>query len=505
MTDLAERLCDELDNLRPPDLAPAIAARLAAGDVGQTAVGGALRRRDRLRIALVAATVLLLAVPVAALLWNAFEPASQRRPTATEPTLGLRLFVDGRIQEISRGETRLVGEWPGPVAPYAPPLEGDFGIVGLAYGEEGVDLWLWPEGTDPERLATGVTHSFAVTSDGALAYGIVDQTMASTRLVEADLSDGSTDGTIAVPGYAAPVGFVGSLVAVTTGDGGAVDGGLWDGSRIVDLPENGTWATQPAGGYAAVRVGDGGCWDIVRVSDTRVVEDAAGEDCTFTPQAFAPSAAELAGVEGPVDDGRGQPSDNRVVVVDVGSRRPVFRSEPIIGVRQVAWEQDGRLLVLARGEPGTTSVLRCDVPAGGCGEVWTVETDADRYGVWLVPRAPSAGREGPSPVAEARITIEPSSGPIGTRVRLTGSCQAWQDQRETLLSGEVLDEGSSMTFGTVTVGWVEADAFDVRFSVPDRAGEIQATGGGPISAGDRIVFVTSPAGFCASEPFTVTD
>jgi hypothetical protein len=233
---------------------------------------------------------------------------------------------------------------------------------------------------------------------------------------------------------------------------------------------------------------------------------AAGEleaDCSFWPQAFSPSGEGLAGIEGPLDEGGTRPAANRVVVVDVETRRQLFRSEPIPGARQVAWEEDGRLLVLARSESGTVSVYRCDVSAGRCGEVWNVDTDAERYTVWLVPRAPSAAADSSPP--EGRITVEPSSGPIGTKVRITGSCQAWPGQRETLVSGEVQHHGSSMAFGSVTVGFVRADAFKVTFSVPGRAGELQATGGGPISVGDRIVFVTSPAGFCASEPFTITE
>jgi hypothetical protein len=191
------------------------------------------------------------------------------------------------------------------------------------------------------------------------------------------------------------------------------------------------------------------------------------------------------------------------VVVDVKTRRKPFRSEPIPGVRQVAWEEDGRLLVLARSQPGTVSVYRCDVSAGRCGEVWNVDTDADRYTVWLVPRAPSAAADYPPP--EGHITVEPSSGPIGTTVRLTGSCEP-TPQRQTFLSGVVLNPGSSTpVLGSVNVGIVPADGFDVTFSVPERASELQGTGGGPISVGDRIVFVASPADSCASEPFTVTE
>ncbi len=503
MTDLEERLRDELDNLHPPDLATAVDARLAAGANGQIQSDRS-RGRDRLRVALVAATVLLLAAPVAILLWNAFQPATERRPAGTDATLGLRLFVDGQILEVSQGETRLVAEWPAPAAPYAPPVEGKFGIVGLAYGREGVDLWRWQESTGAERLATGTSQAFAVTSDGALAYGVVEQPrMASTQLVMTDLLDGSPGVAVGVPGYVAPIGFVGSRGAVTAGDAGGVTGGVWDGSRIVELPDNGAVVTQPARGYVVVRHGDGTCWDIVLVSEARAIEDGAEADCNFTPQAFSPSGEELVGIEGPLDEGGTRPAVNRVVVVDVKTRRKPFRSEPIPGVRQVAWEEDGRLLVLARSQPGTVSVYRCDVSAGRCGEVWNVDTDADRYTVWLVPRAPSAAADYPPP--EGHITVEPSSGPIGTTVRLTGSCEP-TPQRQTFLSGVVLNPGSSTpVLGSVNVGIVPADGFDVTFSVPERASELQGTGGGPISVGDRIVFVASPADSCASEPFTVTE
>ncbi|HEY3024413.1 MAG TPA: hypothetical protein VGK11_12380 [Actinomycetota bacterium] len=67
--------------------------------------------------------------------------------------------------------------------------------------------------------------------------------------------------------------------------------------------------------------------------------------------------------------------------------RTVFRSSPLPGAYQVAWENENRLLVLAREEEGQPVVYRCDLDLGGCDQVWVLGASPARYTAWLVPKA----------------------------------------------------------------------------------------------------------------------
>jgi hypothetical protein len=111
--DLDRQVRDELDRLRPPDLAEGVEARLrATPEVG----GRDLYRRkfegSPLRVALTVGTALLLFAAAGAFVWAAFLPGSERRPAATEAALGLPLFLNGEIVEVAEGTATVVAEWP---------------------------------------------------------------------------------------------------------------------------------------------------------------------------------------------------------------------------------------------------------------------------------------------------------------------------------------------------------------------------------------------------------
>lgn len=133
--DLDRQLRDELDRLPPPDLAERVEARLrATPDVGGRDLYRRMPERNPLRVALTVGTALLVFAAAAAFVWAAFVPGSERRPAATQATLGLPLFVNGEIVEVSDGTATVVAGWPRPTAPYQPPIETDQGILALAPG-----------------------------------------------------------------------------------------------------------------------------------------------------------------------------------------------------------------------------------------------------------------------------------------------------------------------------------------------------------------------------------
>jgi hypothetical protein len=105
-------------------------------------------------------------------------------------------------------------------------------------------------------------------------------------------------------------------------------------------------------------------------------------------KAFSPSGLWLAGVSGIVDGGFAGGPRNRVLIKDATDATTVFESPPIPGAFQVAWEDESRLLVLAREEGGGALVYRCDLDQRRCESVWALGGGTGRYSAWLVPIAP---------------------------------------------------------------------------------------------------------------------
>jgi hypothetical protein len=458
--DLDRRLRDELDRLRPPDLAEGVEARLRA----TPEVGGLDLYRRRLegspvRVALTVGTALLLFAAAGALVWAAFLPGSERRPAATEATLGLPLFLNGEIVEVSQGTATVVAEWPRPTAPYQPPVETDQAILALAPGRQGVDLWRSSQDGGAERVAEGTSQSFAVSAHGAVAYGVIDPSMTATTLhITNPLGDPMHQ--VVVDGYAAPVGFVGSHIVATTGDGAEVQGFTWNGARdVVSLPPSyhGAIATQQLLGYSVLRIGDSGCWNIVTFVGSSPQESGTPEECSIVPQAFSPSGSLLAGIDGHVEPGFAGSAEARVVVQDVSDRGEVFRSDPIAGAYQVAWEDEARLLVLARSGESTLSVYRCDLTSKTCKDVWNADGITERYAGWIVTRMNAAPLLWPEvrPGADGTPYVDHEEGErvIGEKIPVlhgevetpfTGgpvaySLVVWQSAGGAFAAGEVID------------------------------------------------------------------
>jgi hypothetical protein len=311
-----------------------------------------------------------------------------------EVTLGLHLFVDGRIIAVSEGRGVTVARWPSSTAPYQAPVETPRGYVGLAQGKRRLELWSVTD-VSARRLANGVSQRFAVSPDGRrVAFGQTDLTTARspTTLVVMGTrrSTGSPVGTGIFDGYAAPVGFIGRKVLIGTGDGAASAAGLWDQASGAIRTFHGygrAGATDPVGRRGILFVGDGGCWEVASWSDRIGFSTVPAPSCGSWPQDFSPSGHLLAGISGWADEGLSGRPGNRLVVSHAVTARTVFRSSPLPGAYQVAWENENRLLVLAREEEGQPVVYRCDLDLGGCDQVWVLGASPARYTAWLVPKA----------------------------------------------------------------------------------------------------------------------
>lgn len=223
-------------------------------------------------------------------------------------TLGLRLFVRGKVVEITDGREKILLRWPSTTAPYRPPVETRSGFVGLAQSNRDLTLWGASEGKGLRRIAAGVTQGFAASEDGEfVAYGQSGTAAnASTSLALLDRRRGVAAGESAFNGYAEPVGFAGSLVLLATGDGANSEAGLWNpgGGDVRTFPGYGSAvATDPSTGRFVLGVGDGRCWEVV--SSPREISGIPRSqgNCDFRPQAFSPSGALLAGIAGEVDPG----------------------------------------------------------------------------------------------------------------------------------------------------------------------------------------------------------
>jgi hypothetical protein len=292
-----------------------------------------------------------------------------------------------------------------------------------------------------------------------VAYGVIDPSMTATTLHITDPL-GEPMHQVVVDGYAAPVGFVGSHIVATTGDGADVGGVTWNGARdVVRLPSSyhGAIATQQLLGYSVLRIGDSGCWNIVTFVGSSPQASGTPEECSIVPQAFSPSGSLIAGIDGHVEPGLAGSAEARVVVQDVSDRGQVFRSDPIAGAYQVAWEDEARLLVLARSGESTLSVYRCDLTSKSCMDVWHADGISERYAGWIVTRMNAVPLLWPEvrPGADGAPYVDHEEGErvIGEKIPVlhgevetpfTGgpvaySLVVWQSAGGAFAAGEVID------------------------------------------------------------------
>jgi hypothetical protein len=258
-----------------------------------------------------------------------------------------------------------------------------------------LELWSVTDEEAARLLASGVSQGFAVSALGVrVAFGRTDLTTANspTTLVVMDASGaaGPPVGSDVFDGYAAPVGFVGRKVLVGTGDGAAAAAGIWEpaSGAIETFHEYGrSGATDPVGRRGVLFVGDGGCWEIASWSDGGAFSSVPGPSCHSDPQAFSPTGRRLAGISGWVDSGLTGSLNNRLIVSNAPQASILFRSPVLPGAYQVAWEDENKLLVLAREEEGPPVVYRCALDLEGCAQVWVLHASPARYAVWLVPKA----------------------------------------------------------------------------------------------------------------------
>ncbi|MEW6059698.1 MAG: hypothetical protein AB1551_06105 [Actinomycetota bacterium] len=313
-------------------------------------------------------------------------------------TLDLRLFVDGAIVAVTDGKETALARWPSTTAPYEPPVEARHGFVGLTYARRGQALW-YVTAKGARRLASPVSQGFVVSALGTyVAFGKTDLTSrrGSTHLV---LVGGPgfarVEAETSLPNvHAVAWGFVGPHVFVGWGDGAAVSLGIWNpaSGTVTKLPAyTRAGPTDQEGGRVVLFQGDGGCWGITTWPARVWPSRDPGADCNTRPMAFSPSGCLLAGISGTVDSGFAGGPRNRVLVTDATDTRTVFRSPPMPGAFQAAWEDESRLLVLAREQRGGGAVLwRCDLDLRRCERVWALEGGSERYGTWIVPKSPSA-------------------------------------------------------------------------------------------------------------------
>jgi hypothetical protein len=110
--------------------------------------------------------------------------------------------------------------------------------------------------------------------------------------------------------------------------------------------------------------------------------------------------------------------------------------------------------------------------------------------------------DGGLPGGPRALTVTPSSGPVGTKVTVTGSnCNPGSTSASTYL---VFQSGSGGTVGAVGLGEIPNDRqgrFHATVSVPARMDPLQGVGGGPTRPG-TYGFTTRPPA-CAGS-FTVT-
>ena len=304
-------------------------------------------------------------------------------------TLGLHLFVNGKIIEVTDGDPRVIARWPSRSAPYLPPIETPHGFIGLARDRERVDLWLVRHGRNT-CLGSDVARGFAVSAGARrVVYGRATYRSGGyeTQLHVATLPGGRTIGSVAVDGYAVPVGFVGNRVVLTIGDGlgGA---SVWDPTtEEVELLNGyrGAGATDPTSRRALIYAGAvDRAWVVGSWGDD--FAHSHGGDLVLSRPAFSPQGRWLAGIRGPEYGSQG-----RLDVYNALDARPYFLSRSIPGAFQPAWEDESTALVLARHGERAYIAYRCR-PGDGirrpCADVWSGESGG-RDSAWLIPTSAS--------------------------------------------------------------------------------------------------------------------
>ncbi len=115
-----------------------------------------------------------------------------------------------------------------------------------------------------------------------------------------------------------------------------------------------------------------------------------------------------------------------------------------------------------------------------------------------------ASERGSPSSSSGLLKVTPLSGAVGSTVRFEGRhCQGSPEQKRTFLAADVFRRGADQPYGGLQVGWVKAARFSGTFTIPARAKPVQGVGGGPIRAGDRIQFSTSPQ-VCIARFFRVS-
>ena len=324
------------------------------------------------------------------------SPQSRASPVDVHTTLGLDLFIEGRIVEVTDGDEMVLADWPGRAAPYIAPSRARRGYVGLAYGPRGVALWFVTARGD-ERLARPVAQGFGLSAGGRrISFGLADLSRidAPSRLmILGGPGFGRVHSVLRMDTFGAGAGwFVGQRVFVGWGDGGHVVLAMWDprSGEIMRIPRfTHAGPTDPATGRVVMYYGDGGCWTVGRWLGRRpsLLPLTRVQRCSRA-MTLSPSATLLAGVTGAVDGGLSGSERTRVLVLDAADTRPLFRGDPIPGAYQVGWEDESHLLVLARQEDGDVLVHRCNAATEHCASIWAIDADDERYEVWLVREPP---------------------------------------------------------------------------------------------------------------------
>ena len=314
------------------------------------------------------------------------EPSpSATESAAPQATLGLHLFANGEIVEVIDGHQRVVARWPSRIAPYLPPIETRHGFVGLSRGPKRLDLWLIGDGQGT-RIDRDVAQSFAVSAGAQrVAYGLPRYRSGGyrTRLIVATLPEGRRLESVVIENYAQPVGFIGDRVLISVGDALARVS-LWNpetGAVQLFRRYAGGGSTDATSRRAVLYQGDGQCWDIGAWADA--FDRLRGRTCSLSRPSFSSQGRWVAGIRGPEFGPR-----NRLDVYDVLEARPYFRSLPVPGAFQPAWEDEYRTLVLARDGDGEYAAYRCrvDRTRRRCPAVWSGDAGG-RYSTWLVPQS----------------------------------------------------------------------------------------------------------------------
>jgi hypothetical protein len=300
--------------------------------------------------------------------------------------------VDGRIVTVTNGRQSVVARWPSPKAAYQPPMAARHGFVGLGYGRRGIVIW-YVTRRDARRLAGPVAQSFGVSAGGTrISFSRSDLRKPSGPSRLTLLGGQHFNHTVAtkrlsdVRARGGP--FVGRRVLLELGDAQPIVA-VWDPrtGQVTRLPR---WSdagpTDPVAHQVVLSFGDSGCWSAGAWHRSHPLLAFSG-DCSVRWKTYSPSGAQLAGIDGVIDNGLVGAHSNRLVVLDARGGGVAFRSRQLPGAFQAEWEDRSHILVLAR-QGQDVVVYRCSVDSRDCRRVWTVDGSGDRYATWLVPYPP---------------------------------------------------------------------------------------------------------------------